>query len=63
MDQELQVKVSGSQETLAYSTRSIWSSETLVAGMETISKQPCGLLVKTEEDAEMVEEYNASWMY
>ena len=47
----------GSKETLAYSTRSLWSSETLVSGMDAISNQPFGLLVKTEDDAEMVEQY------
>ena len=48
---------SGSKETLAYSTRSLWSSETLVAGMDAVSNQPYGLLVKTEDDAEMVAQY------
>ena len=52
--------LSGSQETLAYSTRSLWSSETLVSGMDAVSNQPYNLLVKTEDDAEMVAQYKDS---
>ena len=35
----------------------VWSSETLVQGMASVSAQPDGLLVKTEEDQSMANEY------
>ncbi len=35
----------------------VWSSETLARGMASISQQPDGLMVKTEEDESMVKEY------
>lgn len=40
------------------SRSSVWSSDTLVQGMSTVTQQPNGLLVKTEEDETMVREYH-----
>lgn len=38
----------------------VWSSETLVAGMQNVSRQPKRLLVKAEDepDQELVEQLN-----
>lgn len=40
----------------------VWSSETLLKGMESISKQPDGLLIKSEEDEALVNEYQVPLM-
>ena len=40
---------------------SLWSSETLVKGMQAVSMQPSGLLMKTEEDDALVMEYHVAW--
>jgi hypothetical protein len=39
---------------------SVWSSETLQRGMASITKQPCGLLAKSEEDESLVQAYNVA---
>lgn len=39
---------------------SLWSSETLVRGMRSVTLQPDGLLVKDEEDETLVREYHVS---
>lgn len=41
---------------------SVWSSETLMAGMKAIQGQlSTPISVKTEEDAELLGEFQASW--
>jgi len=40
----------------------IWSSETLARGMASISQQPDGLMVKSEEDETMVNEYAVTYL-
>ena len=40
----------------------VWSSETLLKGMGSVSEQPDGLLVKTEEDEALVNEYHVPLM-
>ena len=39
---------------------SLWSSETLVRGMRSVTLQPDGLLVKNEEDETLAREYHVS---
>ena len=38
----------------------VWSSETLVAGAAAVAAQPGGLLVKDEEDQQLVDEFHVS---
>ena len=38
----------------------VWSSETLVAGAAAVAAQPVGLLVKDEEDQQLVDEFHVS---
>ena len=40
------------------SRSSVWSSDTLAQGMSTVTQQPNGLLVKTEEDETMIREFH-----
>ena len=40
----------------------VWSSETLFKGMGSVSEQPDGLLVKTEEDEALLNEYHVPLM-
>ena len=56
----VQRKVSTPIMELARLRSSMWSSETLVRGMESVNGQrqlPDGLLVKTEEDVQLSKEY------
>lgn len=39
---------------------SLWSSETLAQGAAAVTAQPNGLLMKTEEDEELLAEYAVS---
>ena len=39
----------------------VWSSETLVQGLHSVSAQPAGLLAKTEEDKDLVDEFQVAW--
>lgn len=39
---------------------SLWSSNTLLEGMEDVQGQPKGLLVKNEDDPQLYHEYQAS---
>ena len=41
---------------------SVWSSETLAAGAVAVTAQPNGLLMKAEEDEELLAEYAVSWL-
>ncbi len=38
----------------------VWSSETLAMGGIEISRQPCGLLVKNEEDESLIMEFQVA---
>ena len=44
---------------MAALSSSVWSSETLLAGVQNVVRQPDALLAKTEEDQALVDEFQA----